>query len=586
MEARTASISSVIQRETLLRIPFFQRRYVWKEDDWLRFAIDMESTLDSSRKYFLGAIILKEEDVSDSDRRAGVYQKQLIIDGQQRLTTLSIFMKLLHMMTGKNADFENQYLQDTDIKDPVIIHSCEDLPLFKKIMHLDTPKELTDEGNIAKAYNFFRKYLDDLRKKGIPLNELLNTIKSAVTFVLIALKREDDEQQIFDTINSLGVPLTTAELLKNFLYKEGDEEAYKKNWKVVFDTDEVRDFWMADASKSRQAKNTKNTTIERFFHAFVRIKMWDFKDKLNESQKKTFVKTENVFSTCKAFVEQFGMDRQDLANEIITYAKLFKENLNADILDKRIPQHSGIKRISCIVNATTSTAVTPYVLYILNNVKDEKERNLIFDYLEKYLVRRMLVKSSDNNYSDFFSEGLIGKRICTSEALIKEISQKDDDKSLAMPKNSKIQFGINKSQLKENNAQLILYLYETKLTKTTDGVFNESYNTCKAEQMMPRPSVTANVNWPKRTDKDEENNRQQLIGTLGNYFMLRVDDNEKKIKKAHDQAFDAKKSQLLQWTDGIRCDQYLETVSEWKEKNIIYRNNNLAKIFNENIWII
>ena len=116
MEARTISINGVIQRNTLLRIPYFQRRYVWGEEDWKRFAIDMESTLDSDRCYFLGAIILKEEPVTMLDRRNGIAKRQLVIDGQQRLTTLSIFMKVLHMMVGKNEDFVNQLLLADEVK--------------------------------------------------------------------------------------------------------------------------------------------------------------------------------------------------------------------------------------------------------------------------------------------------------------------------------------------------------------------------------------------------------------------------------------------------------------------------------------
>ena len=84
MEARTCNISNVIQRNTLLRIPYFQRRYVWGLEDWNRFAVDMVSTIDSERYYFLGAIILKDEKVSMDDRRNGISKKHLVIDGQQR----------------------------------------------------------------------------------------------------------------------------------------------------------------------------------------------------------------------------------------------------------------------------------------------------------------------------------------------------------------------------------------------------------------------------------------------------------------------------------------------------------------------
>lgn len=585
MEASTLSINGVIQRNTLLRIPYFQRRYVWKEDDWARFAIDMESTLDSERYYFLGAIILKEEDVTMADRKNGIGKKYLVVDGQQRLTTLSIYMKVLHMMVAKTEDFKNQYLQDTDVKDPVIIHSCDDMPQFKNVMHLDTLKELSGDSSIIKAYSFFRNYLDKRREEGVNLNELLNTVKAGITFVVITLNRDDDEQQIFDTINSLGVPLTTAELVKNFLYEANDEEAYIKTWKKVFDTDEARNFWESDSSKSRQSKSKDNTTIERFFHAFVRIKMWDFKDGLTEAQRKSFVKIENVFVTCKAFVEIFGMSKQDLANEIIEYAKLFREYLNENILDIRVPQHAGIKRISCLINATKNYVVIPYVLYILRVVKNESERNKIFGYLETYLVRRIMTKSSNNNYSDLFSENLISQHTDTFAAFKDYIDGKSEDKALAMPKEIKVRTGLNNNKMDEISARVIFYLYETKLSKTSEETFTGGFNNYVAELFMPKPSKEADPNWPKHSDPLDEENRKQIIATLGNYFLLNVG-NDKELKKIHNEPFAKKLKAMQKWSDNIRCDQILDKCTKWSETEITNRNNSLSTGFCNKIWFI
>ena len=584
MKADTLSISGVIQRNTLLRIPYFQRRYVWGEEDWERFAIDMESTLDSERYYFLGAIILKEESVSMDERRKGIGKKQLVIDGQQRLTTLAIYMKVLHMLAAKTDDFANQYLQATDVKDPVIIHSCDDMPQFKKIMHLDALTDISDNSNIAKAYTFFKNYLTERRSKGVNLNDLLNTVNAGVTFVVISLTSDDDEQQIFDTINSLGVPLTTGELMKNFLYEADDEEAYKKSWKVIFDTDEAREFWEADASKSRQSKSKDNTTIERFFHAFVRIKMWDFKDLLSEGQRKSFVKVENIFTTCKAFVEKFGMKKQDLAEEIIEYAKLFRKYLGADVLDCRVPQHFGIKRISCLINATKSYTVIPYVLYVLNTVKDEKERNQIFGFLEIYLMRRILSKSTNNNYSDLFSENLIGQRIQTYADLVSYIANKDGS-SLSMPQLSEIRKSLNNNRFDETTARIVYYLYETKKTKTSEGVFNGGYNSYICEQFMPKPCAAADINWPPHTDKDQEENRRQLIATLCNYFILDVD-NDKELKNCHNEPYAKKLPKLKGWSRNIRSNQILNTISKWDETSIVGRNNLMLRAFAENTWTV
>lgn len=583
MEARTISINGVIQRNTLLRIPYFQRRYVWGEEDWKRFAIDMESTLDSDRCYFLGAIILKEEPVTMADRRNGIAKRQLVIDGQQRLTTLSIFMKVLHMMIGKNDDFANQFLQADAVKSPVIIHSCDDMPQFSNIMHLNAPSPQLGESNIVKAYNYFRTYLEDRRAAGVNLNDLLNTINACVTFVAISLTHLDDEQQIFDTINSLGVPLTTGELMKNFLYEANDEDAYRNSWRLMFDTDTARKFWESDASSSRQSKSKDNTTIERFFHAFVRIKMWDFKNLLTDVQRKNFVKTENIYVTCKAFVEVFGMSKQDLANEILEYAQLFKTYLNDEILDTRIPQHSGIKRIACLINSTANYAVIPYVLYILHEVGSEAERNDIFDFLETYLVRRILVKSSNNNYSDLFSENLIGQRINTCQALKSYIESKSSEKSLSMPTDQAVETNLKYTRMDENTARIVLYLFETRLTRTSDGVFNGGFNTYYAEQFMPRPCTAADINWPAAIDPDDEKSRQQAICTLGNYFLLHIC-TEKGLKKYHNEGFDKKLGLFKRFCKGIRSGQLLDSLCAWDKNAITNRNNTFASGFCKTIW--
>ncbi len=589
MEASTLFINGVIQKNTLLRIPYFQRRYVWKEDNWNRFAIDMESTLDSERNYFLGALILKEDTVTKADKMLGIGKKQLVIDGQQRLTTLCIFMKVLHMMVAKNDDFANQYLQTTNEQSPVLIHSRDDIAPFSKIMTLDTPKEVVDQSNIVKAYDYFLKYLSARKKEGVNLEALLNTINSSVTFVVISLKNEDDEQQIFDTINSLGVPLTTGELLKNFLYEENDEEAYRTNWRTMFDTDEAREFWEADSSKSRQSKtNKENRTIERFFHAFVRIKMWDFKNQLTDAQRKEFVKMENVFTTCKAFVNTFGMEKQDLANEIIDYAKLFKENLNDGILETRIPQHACIKRISCFINATKNYAVIPYVLYILHEVKDENERNRIFDYLESYLIRRVLAGSKNNNYSDLFTENLISNRIKSFEKFKKWIDEREDS-SLALPQLSKVKLGMTTNTIDDISSRIVFYLYETKLNKTSepnalDGGFNDYYT----DGLMPKLAKTKDSpNWPRyRQDSAKEEKRQMLIGTLGNFFLLE-NGGKKDMRKNLDALCGIKVGIMTKWADKIRSSKnMLQNLTSWTEDDIKRRNDELARIFCENIWTV
>ena len=591
MNAGPGTISKVFLSNSLLRIPYFQRPYVWDEEDWKRFAEDMESTIESAtgnrRKYFLGALIFKEEEPTQNEVLEGIDSKQLVIDGQQRLTTMAIYMKILHILAGRENKFNNQFLQDNPSKDPVIIHSCDDAPQFRVIMHLPTLRDVEGDSNIVRAYMFFKNYLRERQQNGVNMTHLLNTVISSINFVIISLQKDDDEQQIFDTINSLGEPLTTGDLLKNFLYRDNDELLYKDTWYKVFDTKDNFKFWNEHISKTSQAKTAENKRIEKFLYAYVRMKMWDFQEHFRGNDRKDFVKTKNVFYTVKTFVNIFGADRIEIANEIVEYAKLYRKHLSSDILDIRVPQHFGIKRISCLLNATKKETPIPYILYILKNVQDETERNLIFGYIETYIIRRMLAESSndDKSYSEFFTEQLIGQKINTFNKL-KAYNQKQSDNNLAMPTDSRIKMRQSEKKLDEIRARIIYYLYETKLVPTSANTFNKGFNSYYAEQLMPKPGKEADPNWPVLPNQDEENERVKLLGTLGNYFLL-DDIDTKELKKVHNIALTLKKETILRWTQGIRSSHIpLKQINNWDSSEIRKRNNGYAEKFCKDIWPI
>lgn len=578
MKASAVKIKDVFNSESLLRIPYFQRRYVWSEEDWKRFVADMESTIDSDKQYFLGALILQQEDVDPSEEE--VTEQFKVIDGQQRLTTLSIYMRILHMKTSKNDDFESQYLLHDSSKKPVIRHSIDDRREFNTVMHQDVPRELQGDSKMIEAYNFMLKYFNTREAEGLILNDLLREVKRKITFVCITLDKDDDEQQTFETINSIGVPLTTGELLKNFLYESKDETAYKQDWYPVFDTDEASSFWNQSDTKRSQKVDPKDKLIEIFLYAYVRIKMWDFQ--LSDKQKRDFVKTSNVFSTCKAFHDIFGVDKQEIAKEIVEYAKLFKEHLSPKILDERIPSYDGIKRLACLTLATKKRTPLPYILYILKNVSNQQEQNRIFGYLETYLIRRMICEpsSQDKTYSEFFAEQLIYGKKLTYDELVQHVANRETN--LAIPTNSKLQVKGPEKKLDEVTARAILYFYETKKALPSTNTFNGGFNDYYAEQLMPKPGNTiVDKNWP--CDPNEKEDRETLVSSIGNYFLLEGVAGD--IKKNHNSPLDDKKSTMQKWSSGITSSEnMLNSIQEWEDKDIRTRGSELCKKFNNDTW--
>jgi len=171
MDAGKRTINDIFNGNRVLEIPFFQRAYVWGQPQWERLLEDMEKISDSNKPYFLGSVILKQQETTTGSR---VGDKRTVIDGQQRLTTLNIFFKVLCLKTNENFTFDRSFkLRDNS---NALLHNHNDIQAFNEILALTELKDLKGENNITQAYNYFKDNL-------VP-NELnLDSILSNVLFV-------------------------------------------------------------------------------------------------------------------------------------------------------------------------------------------------------------------------------------------------------------------------------------------------------------------------------------------------------------------------------------------------------------------
>ena len=92
MDAGKRTINEIFNGSRILEIPFFQRAYVWDETQWERLLDDVENVSRTRTPYFMGSVILKQQ---LTDTTSAVGDVRIVIDGQQRLTTLSILLKVL-----------------------------------------------------------------------------------------------------------------------------------------------------------------------------------------------------------------------------------------------------------------------------------------------------------------------------------------------------------------------------------------------------------------------------------------------------------------------------------------------------------
>ena len=552
MDAGKRTINDIFNGNRILEIPFFQRAYVWGQPQWERLLEDMKAISVSNKPYFLGSVILKQQETTTGSR---VGDKRTVIDGQQRLTTLNIFFKVLCLKTNENSTFDRSFkLRDNS---NALLHNHNDIQAFNEILALTKLKDLEGESNITQAYNYFKDNL-------VPNDLNLDSILSNVLFVGIDLSQEEDEQQIFDTINSLGVKLTTAELLKNYFFNRDDIEKYNEYWKEIFEKDEeTKNYWDREIIAGR----LRRTFIDLFFFAYLQIKIQETDFKVKAEDKDAYAKVEHLFESYKNFIRSYlNDDKEAILSEIKEYALLFKKNFNYEILEEELTQDFGIDRINTIIFGLDTTTLIPYTLYILRNISDETTKNELFGVIETYIMRRMITHSNTKNYNQLFTDKLINNRVLSKQEFLDYI-EKRDDKVNYLPTDEELEKGFNSSILINKQSAGILYLIESKIRNEKDSTALLGINKYSLEHLMPKKWRN---NWDKLSSKESEINRDRKLLTLGNLTIITQSLNssirdskwEDKLKGKN------KKGGLIEYSGGLKTiSQFLE-YPEWDEKTI------------------
>lgn len=221
MEAKKTSLNEVFLSNRTLKVPYFQRPYVWKAENWEKFYNDIaQIVLDAKeggapKTYFIGSIILKQAGFDGTQ----VYE---VIDGQQRLTTTVLFMKALFLRIGKNDFFKRQFMQESllDEDKPILVPGHNDIMTYTQLINQEilTTQEL-NSSTMAKAYSYFADRImksDKGEDEDFPVTarEMYQAVVNSVRLICIYLEENEDAQKIFETINCTGIRLTTGEMLK------------------------------------------------------------------------------------------------------------------------------------------------------------------------------------------------------------------------------------------------------------------------------------------------------------------------------------------------------------------------------------
>ena len=498
-------VTNIFNNSTLVEVPFFQRSYVWKEDLWARLLEDMEFVVKTKKPHFLGSIILKEG--RKPKQGENFADCRTIVDGQQRLTTFLIFMKVLCLKLKQTALFDCQFR----IMGQMIAlrHGRNDIRAFEKIMSLDKAEKIDNPeptSRIIGAFNYFVEHIDESKLD-------IMTIFVNTQFVRIDLDADEDEQQIFDTINSLGVNLTTSELLKNFFFNRETVGEYDKTWADVFEQDaDTKIYW----DKEIETGRIKRAVIDIFFDSYFQLFIQDKKYNISNEDKLMYSRVDRLAQSYQHFINTYCDGNKNIVlDQMKDYAECFRSNLKPDQCEMSIPKEESIERINVVIFGLKNTTMIPYILYIAKNVQDKTELDKMYGILESYIMRRVVVHASTKNYNNLFTS-LILNKVLDSQTLISRLKG-NGDATTYCPDDSELKIGFESSKLVNLQSKGIIYLIESKIRPDNSSTALLGFNNYSLEHLMPKKWRN---NWGSCASEDEEKKRDSILLTLGNLAII------------------------------------------------------------------
>ena len=584
--------------EQILEVPFFQRAYVWDEDNWKEL---LEDLLKTSGSHFLGSIILKRP-----KKATGVANKAIIIDGQQRLTTLSILIKALYdVIENKKNKLINDAIEalfytlkssDSDYL-LSIKHSYNDRKQFEEVIGnvvdgeiqspiisiLDTIDDNDSRLLIKRCYKFFYTRLINMSNdEKIDLWDSLFD-KNNKILVVVDLDDNDQEQKIFDTINSSGVRLTSTDIIKNALYQKLIEitknvdktaEYYKTTWYETFEKDEdIVAYW----NKEKAIGRLKRQNSELLLQTVAIIKG------IFDVEQHTIQQLADLY---KKEIESYNEQKvRDFIKEITKYAKIYEKHI-LDFNGKETFEYNNDdldeveQRVLHILDKNDISTFNPYIIYIFNTfagnnaVIIEKLRE-IEKYVMCYLITKTTTKSFNKDCTAFINDKT-GNEI---KNRIKEFTH------------TQLKDGIAE-RVSNNLGAVILFWIELK--RRLDPKYDTKtlqYN-YQLEHIMPQkweknwssvPYVDDKGNVLPNND-ESKNQRYKKIYSLGNMTLLNgrlnasiSNSDFKKKMEGEGKKGGVKKYSSLSVTKDDLIENVYEKNKPWNEQTIIERELYLGK---------
>jgi len=515
MKTENHSINDVLNKNaTSFYIPPFQRAFAWGKPEIERYFSDIlriiDSELDNSQRdkleHFFGTIVIKEE-------TEGFASKSIVVDGQQRLTTTLLFLIALRDLEtdekNKNLITDN-YLKNNSstFQDKIKLKQVtKDWDAYRALVNNEEPIL----GIINNAYLLFKRLIEEEKRRNpnIHLEYFILAIKRmnvAVIFLDERSHKGEDPQIIFETLNSLGKPLSLSDLIRNFILLNMNSNNQSKVYE---------DIWHP------KIEAILNESTSYFFRDYLQYKTTSPMKVVSDNN------TKELYQLFKSFVEGKFKTHSDFINDIIRYVNWYKwiiteevfDNLTLDAL-KNIEIKELLRNIFHDIKAE---AFKPFVLGILeyhqcgvNNVKICDDLLIsILKTIRTYLIRRRILGLTQGENKNIVSLSNRIEEIATGKRLMVEYLSNMFYR-LRFPNNNEIKnFLITKNFYEglKKYSKFILGKIEENNTKVSVDFRNPKIT---IEHIMPQ--ILSNW-WEQELGADYINLHKAYLHNIGNLIL-------------------------------------------------------------------
>lgn len=367
-----------------LIIPVYQRNYDWREENCRRLFQDLVRMIRENRKYhFFGSIV----SVSDP---MGSNSEYLIIDGQQRITTVSLLL-----LAMANLIKEGKVMPEDDDLYALITkkYLVDDInPRNRKIKLKPikgdqdaydrlwgNPEDYAKSSNITQNYLFF---YNEIQKQTVTIDQLFKAVEKLQIIDITLTPPDDDPQLVFESLNSTGLDLNEGDKIRNFVLMGldiGEQERY-------YDS-----YWNPIEKNAGYNKQNNSYDVSPFIRDYLSIK-----------QKKT-TGMKDIYNEFKAYAEKRPGEMEDIMKELLAYARRYNK-LRMGHQGFPVKLRASLYRL----NRFESSVTMPFLMEVLR-LQEENTNILSLDdvteicrTVEAYLFRRAICDLPSNTLTKVF----------------------------------------------------------------------------------------------------------------------------------------------------------------------------------------